>query len=153
MKLKEILTNFNLDNKEFRMLIKLKKIVKIGYNNFDVLDKQYVLDGNYEIFKQDYHKTPEYAQKIAKRNTKVNQSRWLKQSDEDRKKFGDMLCEQFNDMKYVTSKNSFKNWFVEEQVMHNRDPKHHKEIQQLVNEGLVKTCYDAGSLVYVYKRN
>lgn len=63
----------------------------------------------------------------------------------------DMLCKQFNDMKYITSKNSFKNWFVEEQVMHNRDPKHHKEIQQLVNEGLVKTCYDAGSLVYVYK--
>lgn len=91
MKRKEILINFNLDNKEFRMLIKLKKIIKVSYNNFDVLDKQYVLDGNYEIFKQDYHQTSEYIQKIAKRNAKVNKSRWLKQSDEDRKKFGNKI--------------------------------------------------------------
>lgn len=65
----------------------------------------------------------------------------------------DKLCEQFNDMQYVTSKSSFKNWFVKEQILRNRDPMHHKEIQQLIQDGLVKTCYDAGSLVYVFDKN
>ena len=64
----------------------------------------------------------------------------------------DKLCEQFKDMKYVTSKCSFKNWFIEEQTMRNRNPIHHKELKQLIADGLVKTCYDAGSLVYVYEK-
>ena len=62
----------------------------------------------------------------------------------------DVLCEQYTTMKLVTSKYSFKNWYVEEQVMRNRDPKHHYEVLKAIEDGLIKTCWDAGSLVYVY---
>lgn len=65
----------------------------------------------------------------------------------------DKLCEQFPDMHYIGAKYSFKNWFVEEQKMKNRDPMHHKDICKLVDEGKVLTCWDAGSLVYVYSKN
>lgn len=65
----------------------------------------------------------------------------------------DKLCEQFPDMKYVSAKYSFKNWFVDEQKMKNRDPMHHSEVQNLVREGKVLTCWDAGSLVYVFRGN
>ena len=88
MKLKDILKQYNIDNKEFKILSKLGKIIKIGFNNFNVLDEQYILNGDYEIFKYDYHQTPEYKQKISERNSKVNQARWLKQTVEDRKEFG-----------------------------------------------------------------
>lgn len=91
MKIKEILKLYSIDNKEFRMLLKLKKIKKVSYNNFEVLDKQYILNGNYEIFKHDYHQTSEFKQKISERNAKVNQSRWAKQTITDRKDFGDKV--------------------------------------------------------------
>ena len=64
----------------------------------------------------------------------------------------DKLCEQFKNMKYITSKYSFKNWYVEEQQMRNRDPKNHQKIKELIDAGFIKTCWDAGSLVYVYNK-
>ena len=65
----------------------------------------------------------------------------------------DTLCEQFPDLHYVSSKYSYKNWFVAEQKMKNRDPMRHKAIMELTREGSVKTCWDAGSLVYVREPN
>lgn len=63
------------------------------------------------------------------------------------------LREQFPKMQYVKAKYSFKNWFVEEQVMRNRNPMQHRQLVGLTQEGLVKTCWDAGSLVYVYDKD
>lgn len=63
----------------------------------------------------------------------------------------DKLVEQFPAMKFITGKQSFRNWFVEEQKMRNRDPKHHAQIKELTDLGLIKVCYNAGSLVYVYQ--
>lgn len=63
----------------------------------------------------------------------------------------DKLVEQFPAMKFITGKQSFRNWFVEEQKMRNRDPKHHTQIKELTDLGLIKVCYNAGSLVYVYQ--
>ena len=65
----------------------------------------------------------------------------------------DKLIEQFPDMRLTGSKYSFKNWFVDEQKMKNRDPMHHLNICELIDEGKVVTCWDAGSLVYVYDKN
>ena len=63
----------------------------------------------------------------------------------------DKLVEQFPAMKFITGKQSFRNWFVKEQKMRNRDPKHHTQIKELTDLGLIKVCYNAGSLVYVYQ--
>ena len=54
-------------------------------------------------------------------------------------------------LKLVGHKYSFRNWFIEEQQMRTRDPKHHQEILELIDAGKVVTCYNAGSLTYVYQ--
>lgn len=53
-------------------------------------------------------------------------------------------------LQLVSHKPSFRNWFIDEQIMRNRDPQHHKEIKELIEQGKVLTCYNAGSLTYVY---
>ena len=47
---------------------------------------------------------------------------------------------------------SFKNYFVNENKVKNRDPIHHKEIKQLEEQGLIYPIYNAGTKVYVWKK-
>ena len=61
------------------------------------------------------------------------------------------LTKLSNNTHFIGGKKSFRNWFIDEQVMRNRDPKHHQLIKEKTELGLVRTCYNAGSLVYVYQ--
>ena len=55
------------------------------------------------------------------------------------------------DMKYIKTQFSFKNYFVNNGKVKNRDPMHHKEIKQLQEQGLVYPIYNAGTRVYVWE--
>lgn len=55
-------------------------------------------------------------------------------------------------LKYITTQPSFKNWFVKENKVKNRDPMHHKEIKELEKQGLVYAIYNAGTKVYIWKK-
>ena len=54
-------------------------------------------------------------------------------------------------MKYIKTQFSFKNYFVNNGKVKNRDPMHHKEIKQLQEQGLVYPIYNAGTKVYVWE--
>jgi len=53
---------------------------------------------------------------------------------------------------FISSQPSFKNWWVKEQVMKNRQPKRHKEIKELIKQGLVWEIWNAGTKTYIYRR-
>lgn len=55
-------------------------------------------------------------------------------------------------LEYLTTKPSFKNYFINEQKIRNRQPTKHKEIKQQIQEGKVLEIYNAGVKVYLYKR-
>lgn len=55
-------------------------------------------------------------------------------------------------LKYVTSQPSYKNYWVEENVIKNREPQRHKEIQNLIQEGKVIPINNAGTKVYLYEK-
>lgn len=56
-------------------------------------------------------------------------------------------------LKYVTSQSGYKNYWVDENVIRNREPQRHKEIQELIEQGKVIPIYNAGTKVYVYKNH
>ena len=53
-------------------------------------------------------------------------------------------------LKYLKTQISFKNYFVNEGKVKNRDPIHHSKIKQLEKQGLVYPIYNAGTKVYVW---
>lgn len=55
-------------------------------------------------------------------------------------------------LKYETSKLGFKNYFIKERIVKNRQPKKHKEIKELEKQGLVVPIYNAGVKVYTYHK-
>lgn len=55
-------------------------------------------------------------------------------------------------LKYIGVKPSFKNYFVKEKIVKNRQPAKHKEIKKLVEEGKVWEVYTAGVKVYLYEK-
>lgn len=66
--------------------------------------------------------------------------------------FNGNSLKNLNNMKYITTQFSFKNYFVKENKVKNRDPMHHKEIKQLEKQGLVYPIYNAGTKVYVWEK-
>ena len=55
-------------------------------------------------------------------------------------------------MQYIKTQPSFKNWFVNENVVKNRDPQHHKEISLKYQSNEVIPIYNAGTKVYVWMK-
>jgi very-short-patch-repair endonuclease len=56
-------------------------------------------------------------------------------------------------MKFIKSQISFKNYFVRENVVRNRNPMHHKDIKKLEEKGLVIPFYNAGTKVYLWEKS
>ena len=54
-------------------------------------------------------------------------------------------------MKYIKTQPSFKNGWVKENIVRNREPKRHKEIKELEKQHLVIPIYNAGTKVYVWE--
>lgn len=54
------------------------------------------------------------------------------------------------EMQYVTTQPSFKNFWIKEHIVKNREPARHKEIKELEKQGLVIPIYNAGTKVYVW---
>ena len=55
-------------------------------------------------------------------------------------------------LKYLKTQAGFKNYFVETGEVKNRNPLHHKEIKELVNQGLVIPIWNAGTKVYIWSK-
>lgn len=55
--------------------------------------------------------------------------------------------------KFIRKQLSFKNYFIEENIIKNRQPQKHKEIKELEKQGLVVPVYNAGTKVYVWENN
>ncbi len=55
-------------------------------------------------------------------------------------------------LEYICTRPSFKNYFVKEKKVRNRQPAHHNEIKKLVEQGKVYEIYNAGVKVYLYKK-
>ena len=55
-------------------------------------------------------------------------------------------------MKFIKSQISFKNWWVKENIVKNREPARNAEIKKLQEKGLVKPLYNAGTKVYLWER-
>lgn len=56
-------------------------------------------------------------------------------------------------MEFIKTQISFKNYFVETGEVKNRNPHQHREIQRLYKDGKVLKIYNAGTKVYVWKRD
>lgn len=54
-----------------------------------------------------------------------------------------------NTIKYVKTQLSFKNYFVKEKIVKNRDPMHHKDIVKGYEDGSILQIWNAGTKVYV----
>lgn len=66
--------------------------------------------------------------------------------------FNGKSLENLPNMEYIETQFSYKNYFVNESKVKNRDPMHHKEIKQLEEQGLVYPIYNAGTKVYVWRK-
>lgn len=55
-------------------------------------------------------------------------------------------------LEFISHEISFKNWWLTDGMVRNRDPRNHKEIMKLTNDGLIIPIYNVGSDVYVYRR-
>lgn len=66
--------------------------------------------------------------------------------------FNGKSLENLPNMEYITTQFSFKNYWVDEGVVKNREPKRHKEIMQLEKQGKVFPIYNAGTKVYVWTK-
>lgn len=56
------------------------------------------------------------------------------------------------DLKFIKTQVSFKNYFVKENKIKNRDPNHHKEILELYKTNEVWQIWNAGTKVYIWSR-
>lgn len=56
-------------------------------------------------------------------------------------------------LKYVKTQPSFKNYFVKEKIVKNRDPMHHKDIVKGYEDGSILQIWNAGTKVYVWENN
>ena len=56
-------------------------------------------------------------------------------------------------LKYVKTQPSFKNYFVKEKMVKNRDPMHHKDIVKGYEDGSILQIWNAGTKVYVWENN
>ena len=54
-------------------------------------------------------------------------------------------------LEYIKTQPSFKNYFVKEGIIKNRDPMHHKQIIEGYNNGSILQIWNAGTKVYVWK--
>lgn len=61
--------------------------------------------------------------------------------------------EHLDGIEHIKDQISFKNYFVKEKVVKNRDPKNHKQIQQMVAQHKVLELYNAGTRIYVWAKN
>lgn len=66
--------------------------------------------------------------------------------------FNGNSLKNLSNMEFIETQFSFKNYFINEGKVKNRDPMHHKEIKELEKQGLVYPIYNAGTKVYVWKR-
>ena len=55
-------------------------------------------------------------------------------------------------MEFIETQYSFKNYWVAERKVKNREPLRHKEIKELEEKGLVFPIYNAGTKVYVWNK-
>ncbi len=65
--------------------------------------------------------------------------------------FNGKSIQYLDNFKFVKAQSSFKNWWIKDNVIKNRDPSHHKEIKEFEKEGLVIPIYNAGTKVYVWE--
>ena len=56
-------------------------------------------------------------------------------------------------MEFIKTQSSFKNYFVKEHCVRNRDPMHHKEIISGYKDGSILQIWNAGTKVYVWNND
>lgn len=66
---------------------------------------------------------------------------------------GNSIFHLDDNFKLIKIQPSFKNWWVNENLIKNREPKKNKEIKELKKEGLVIPIYNAGTKVYVWEKD
>lgn len=66
--------------------------------------------------------------------------------------FNGKSLENLPHMELITTQYSFKNYWVNENIVKNREPARHREIKELEAQGLVFPIYNAGTKVYVWKK-
>lgn len=96
MKKKEILEKYNLSRGAYHTLINLGKIKNLSKYDNEIIDEEFIKSFDYEKYKQDYHNSDEYKQKISERNSKVNEARWSNISNSDRELFKSKVSEGVN---------------------------------------------------------
>lgn len=63
---------------------------------------------------------------------------------------GSSVLKLDSNFRFIKSQPGFKNWYVEENIIKNRDPKNHNKVKELEKEGKVIPIYNSGTKVYVY---
>lgn len=66
---------------------------------------------------------------------------------------GSSISKLDSNFRFIKSQSGFKNWYVEENIIKNRDPKNYSKIKELEKEGKVIPIYNSGTKVYVYQLN
>lgn len=66
--------------------------------------------------------------------------------------FNGKSLENLPNMKFIKTQPSFKNFWVKENIVKNREPHRNKEIKELYKSGEVLQIYNAGTKVYVWER-
>ena len=67
--------------------------------------------------------------------------------------FNGSSMKNLSNIKFLQTQFSFKNYWVKEGIVKNRQPNKHKEIKELEKQGLVYPIYNAGTKVYVWQKN
>lgn len=65
--------------------------------------------------------------------------------------FNGNSLEHIDGMRFIKSQISFKNYFIEEGIVKNRNPLKHKELKKLEEENKVMPFYNAGTKVYLWE--
>ena len=63
---------------------------------------------------------------------------------------GNSILNLDSNFKYIKTQSSFKNYWVNENIVKNREPMRHKEVKQAYETGECICLYNAGTKVYVY---
>lgn len=66
---------------------------------------------------------------------------------------GSSILNLDSNFKFIKTQPGFKNWYVEENIIKNRDPKNHSKIKELEKEGKIIPIYNSGTKVYEYNLN